>query len=287
MKLMIKIAVIMLGLVGLITFFLRDTLFEERPTAATSTAAAAGELQQVASLPNEVEESSGLIVLPDGNYLTHNDAGNKPHLYQLDAQGKLQATFKLNLPNVDWEDLAKDDEGNIYIADSGNNNNSRRELAVYKVNLAQPEQVQAIRYTYEDQKEYPPKKKDRNFDSEAIFWSDGSLYLISKDRGQGATAKVYQLPDQPGTHQAKVVGSHQLKAEITGAAISPNGKMVALVSESALHLFSDFSSADKFYEGTYEKRQLKNAGQTEALDFMNDEELVITSEGGNLYRYTL
>lgn len=284
MKLMIKVTVIMVAIIGLATFFFWNDLSEDTPAVA---AVSEGGLEKLASLPNEVEESSGVVVLPDGSFLTLNDAGNKPYLYQLNSKGDLQETIQLDLNNIDWEDLAKDDEGNIYIADSGNNNNKRRELGVYKLNLEQPEQVQAIHYSYEDQKAFPPKKDERNFDSEAIFWSDGNLYLISKDRGQGSTAKVYQLSDEPGTHQAKLVGSHPLKAEITGAAISPSGEQVALISEETLHLFRDFSSVAKFYEGTYEKRELKGAGQTEALDFIDEHVLVVTSEGGNLYRYTL
>ncbi|MCX2738848.1 hypothetical protein [Pontibacter anaerobius] len=280
MKLMIKITLIFVAIVGFVTFFFREELFEDAPAAPAN-------IERLAKLPNEVSESSGVAVMAKGEYLTHNDAGNGPHLYKLDEKGKLLETIKLKLPNVDWEDLAQDKDGNVYIADTGNNDNSRRELAVYKVNQEQPEQVQAIRFTYEDQKEYPPKKKDRNFDSEALFWSNGKLYIVSKDRGQGQTAKIYQLPDEAGTYKAKLIGSHKLKAQVTGAAISPDGETVALLSEEVLHLFRDFDSVEKFYEGKYEKRPLKGAGQTEAVAFEDDQVLIITSEGGSLYRYAL
>ncbi|WP_276498149.1 hypothetical protein [Pontibacter litorisediminis] len=280
MKLMIKISVIFLAIIGLATYFFRDTLFGEAPAGPAG-------LQLLAPLSGELQESSGIAVLAKGEYLTHNDAGNAPNLYKINTKGKIQQTIQLKLPNVDWEDLAQDGAGNIYIADTGNNDNDRRELAVYKLNPSQPEQVQAIRFTYEDQKEFPPKKKDRNFDSEALFWSDGKLYIISKDRGRGQTAKVYQVPDQAGTYKAKLIGSHRLEAAVTGAAISPDNGTVVLLSEGALHLFSDFGSPDRFYEGKYEKRSLKGAGQTEAVAFEGDGVLVITSEGGNLYRYAL
>lgn len=280
MKLMLKTTVLFVTLVGLMLLIFRDELFLHE-------AAAANGLEKLASLPREVNESSGLAVLGQGQYLTHNDAGNSPNLYLLNAQGKLQQTISLRLPNVDWEDLTQDAEGNIYIADTGNNENDRRELAVYKLHPERPEQVQAIRFSYEDQTAYPPKKKQRNFDSEAIFWSNGKLYLISKDRGRGETAKVYQLPDQPGTYKARLIGSHNLKALVTGAAISPDGKTVALVSEEELHLFRGYSSPDKFYEGQYEKQKLDDAGQTEAVAFEGNNRLVLTSEGGNLYYFPL
>ncbi|WP_239023037.1 hypothetical protein [Pontibacter mangrovi] len=277
---MMKISVIFVAIIGLATYFFRDIIFTKAPVAAAN-------FERLAKLPDEVSESSGVAVLAPGEYLTHNDAGNGPNLYKLNDKGKLLQTIRLQLPNVDWEDLAQDAEGNIYIADTGNNDNNRHELAVYKVNPSQPEKRAAIRFTYEDQKEYPPKKKDRNFDAEALFWSNGKLYIISKDRGRSQTIKVYRLPDQAGTYKAKLIGSHSLKTQVTGAAISPDQSTVVLISEGALHLFREFASVDRFYEGKYDKRTLKDAGQTEAVAFEGNDKLIITSEGGNLYRYTL
>ncbi|MEJ8804255.1 hypothetical protein [Pontibacter sp. H249] len=283
---MIKVLTVFVVAIAAMLYFLRPHFFATDAVPASENSRTSS-LQRIASLPSEISESSGVVVLKPNSYLTHNDAGNKPHLYRLNNKAQVEQTYKLNLPNVDWEDLAKDKEGNIYIADTGNNDNKRKELAVYKVNLNNPEQVQAIRYTYEDQKKYPPAKKERNFDCEAIFWHGGNIYLVSKDRGQGATAKVYRLPDKPGNYKAKLIGSHKLKAEVTGAAISPNTQTVLLISEGQLHLFTDYTSVDAFYEGKYQNISLKEAGQTEAVAFEDDQTLIITSEGGNLYRYTL
>ena len=285
MKLMIKVLAVFLAALAIMVYSFRDTFSgkNDAPKIANSSA-----LHKIASLPGEISESSGLVVLfGKDQYLTHNDAGGRPYLYKLNSKGDLIETIKLELSNVDWEDLTIDDKGNIYIADTGNNENRRRELAIYKVNLDTPDQIQAIRYTYEDQKEYPPARKDRNFDCEGIFWADGNLYLISKDRGASETAKVYRLPDSGGQYAAKLIGSQQIKAPITGAAISPDEKKVVLLSEEKMHLFSDYSSAEEFYKGTYQKISLKGAGQTEGIAFEDDNTLVITSEGGNLYRYKL
>lgn len=286
MKIMTKTIVIFVALIGLMLLVFRNELFVASPTTSSAPVVTAS-FERLAKLPSEVNESSGLAILTAGQYITHNDAGNRPYLYKLDDSGKLLQTIKLKLPNVDWEDLAQDDAGNVYIADTGNNENDREELAIYKVDPEQPEDVQAIRFTYEDQTKYPPKKKDRNFDSEALFWSEGNLYIVSKDRGRGETAKVYQLPDQAGTHKAKLIGQHKLKAQVTGATISPDQSTVVLLSEGALHLFTDFDSPAKFYEGVYERQSLKEAGQTEGVAFESEDVLIITSEGGNLYRYTL
>ncbi|WP_255474181.1 hypothetical protein [Pontibacter qinzhouensis] len=277
---MIKIFFAFVTILAISFYFLREPLL--RSTAAPAA------LEKVAALPDEVSESSGIEVLPNGSgYLTHNDAGNKPYLYQLDKSGKLTKTIKLGLPNVDWEDLARDDKGNIYIADTGNNKNKRKELAIYKVNPKDYTKAEAIRFSYEDQKDFPPAKQDMNFDCEAIFWHGGNLYLISKDRGQKQTAKIYRVTAKAGKQQAKLIGSHKIPAAITGAAISPSGKEVVLISKEKLHIFQQVKNPEKFYDGKYKEVSLRGAGQTEAVAFETDKMLVITSEGGNLYKYTL
>ncbi len=282
MKLVIKVTLIFLSVIGLVFYFFQDELI---PPAGSAAAKA---FEVVAPLPAAVSESSGIVALPErGHFLTHNDAGNKPHLFEIDLEGQVVQTHQLNLPNVDWEDLTKDEQGNLYIADTGNNNNKRKELAIYKTNLESPGEAAAIRFTYEDQKEYPPSKKEMNFDCEAIFWHGGSLYLISKDRGRKETSKIYRLPDQPGQYKAELIGSYKINAEVTGAAISPNAEMVALVSQEKLHLFRNVRKPAEFYKDYYEEMKLPGAGQTEAVTFADNNTLYLTSEGGNLYRYTL
>lgn len=287
---MLKVFVVMVTLAGIIFYFLSggagDTLLGNNADAQQGDegTTAAG-LQKLAALHGTIKESSGIEVLQKGQYVTHNDAGNSAQLFQVDAKGKLVKSHKLNIPNVDWEDLTRDDAGNLYIADTGNNDNDRKELAVYKVSASDMTDVSAIRFTYEDQQEFPPSKKDRNFDSEAVFWHEGQLYVITKDRGQQRTANIYQLPDAPGTYKAKLVGSADFKGEVTGAAISPDGKLVVLLEEERLHLFSDFKDPAAFYKGKSETVDLAGAGQTEAVAFEDNNTLIITSEGGSLYQY--
>lgn len=262
--------------------------FLGRPTDSATTNNSASKLEKLANLPSAISESSGVEYLAEKKaYITHNDAGNKPHLYLINEKGQLLETIKLQLPNVDWEDLARDDAGNIYIADTGNNNNKRRELAIYKLKLSQPDKIEAIRFSYEDQKDFPPSKKDMNFDVEAVFWQGGKLYLVSKDRGLKETAKVYELPDKGGQYKAKLVGSHKLGVPVTGAASSPSGHQVALTSEGVLHIYRNVKSPASFFKGDYQKVSIKQAGQTEAVAFEDENTLVITSENGGFYRYSL
>lgn len=275
----------MTSLTAILFYFLRDR--PELDQLTTDRDAPAG-LQKIARLPGSISESSGVEFLTQKKqYITHNDAGNKASLYQLDAKGTIVETYKLNVPNVDWEDLTRDDDGNLYIADTGNNDNRRKELAIYKVSVDDMTQAEAIRFVYEDQKEFPPAKKDRNFDSEALFWHDGQLYVVTKDRGQGKNANIYTVPDKPGTYKAKLVGTARINGQVTGAAISPDGNLVAVLEEEKIHLFFDFDNVATFYKGTTRELNLTGAGQTEAVAFEDNGSLIITSEGGSLYRYNI
>ncbi|HEY4650655.1 MAG TPA: hypothetical protein VIG72_04530 [Pontibacter sp.] len=284
MKQMLKVFIVFAAILGIAFYFLRD----QSPAKPTSSAATTGNFDTIGPLPAVVKESSGIEAMPQqGHYITHNDANNQPHLYEIDSKGKLVKTYKLKLPNVDWEDLARDNKGNLYIGDTGNNDNKRTELAVYKVSFQDLQRPAAIRFTYEDQPEKTSKKDNMIFDSEAIFWYGNNLYLITKDRKKNGEARVYQLPDQPGSYKAKRVGNIKMKDPVTGATISPDGSKVALLSEGKIHLYRDVASPEKFFDSKAEEINLLGAGQTEGITFEDDRTLLITSEGGNLYRYTL
>lgn len=286
MKLMIKIFIVFASVLAIAFYFMRDQVLPAPDT--TDTNAPTDKFETLAPLPAAVQESSGIELIPQqGNYITHNDANNKPFLYEINKKGKLVKTHKLKLPNVDWEDLTRDDQGNLYIGDIGNNDNKRSELAVYKVNYQQMDNPEAIRFTYADQEKMSSKKGSKSFDCEALFWHNGSLYLISKDRKGENEARIYQLADTPGTHQAKQIGSIKMKEAVTSATISPDASMVALLSEGKIHLFRNISSPETFYESEAQEIELAGAGQTEAITFEDNKTLILTSEGGSLFRYSL
>lgn len=278
---MIKVFLVFATVLAVAFYFLQDKLFTTPANATTA------QFETLGKLPAQIKESSGIeLSTKQGHYFTHNDANNKPNLYEINNKGKLVKTYTLKLPNVDWEDLARDDEGNLYIADTGNNSNKRNELAVYKVNL-QSMQPTAIRFTYEDQPKKSSKKDKVGFDSEAIFWQNGQLYLITKDRNGSNEARIYQLPDEPGNHKARKIGAIKMKEPVTGAAISPDNTKIVLLSEEKIHLFRDAQSAEALLNEKAEEINLNGAGQTEGITFEDDNTLILTSEGGNLYRYKL
>ena len=87
-------------------------------------------------LPKKIKEISGMVYIPQTKMIWGlEDSGNDNVLFGLDANsGDLKKTCTItNASNVDWEELTKDAQGNVYIGDFGNNDNTRRDLCIYKI----------------------------------------------------------------------------------------------------------------------------------------------------------
>jgi hypothetical protein len=269
------------------------------PLAFASSAQVAA-IDTLATLPKTLNEISGIIHTPRGNFWCINDSGNKPELYQIDAQGNVLKTVLIsNAYNTDWEELATDGKGRIFIGDFGNNRNDRTELKVYIVledDVLKNDAVEAaeIKFVYADQKQFPPEEKDHNYDMEAMVFYRDNLYLFTKNRTKPFTGYtyLYKLHVAAGEQVAQRVDSLYLGAgprelyQITGSEISPDGNLLALLSYDKFYLIHDFPFNDLF-GGRIE--QVETAlSQKESIAFLNDTTLLLADErsvlgGGYLY----
>ncbi|MFL5729566.1 MAG: hypothetical protein ACJ75J_08795 [Cytophagaceae bacterium] len=243
-------------------------------------------MTRIGELPAAIDESSAVIPADTASsgFVTLNDHGGKPELYRVFPQGKTwnYTSWKVSRSsNYDWEELARDDRGNIYIGDFGNNYNNRRNLRIYIVNPADSLKTDSISFSFEDQKLFPPAKDDMNFDCEAFFWYDHHLYLFSKNRGKGLV-KVYKLPDQPGAYQAKLFDSLNVKGMITSADISPDKRNLVLLSYGRIYFFKLAENGSLRFQGFF-CRKFPRGGQSEAICFLNNNDLLITNEGRKIF----
>lgn len=245
-------------------------------------------LRQVGSLKNVVPESSGLCPADQpGTYFSFGDEGNEATLYRLSATGQLRGTLALGTANTDWESLSRDDRGNYFVGDCGNNGNDRRELVLHRFRPDQPRQVADIKFKYPDQTEFPPaQKKARNFDCEASLWHDGKIWLFSKDRGNDATSKVYTVPDQPGSYTAQLATKLAIPGQVTDAALRPDGHRLVLLGRGELFVL-DGNSWDEMLKATPRQVSLAGAGQTEGAVFKDANTLLISTEQGSFYEFKL
>ncbi len=265
-----------------------------------------GQLTFVTKLPHKISESSGLVQMDNATIWTIEDHGNEDELYQVDFEGNLLKELKVkNGKNEDWEDLAKDDQGNVYIADTGNNNSNRKDLVIYKVpnpNIEPGDKIDAekIEFYFSDQKDFTPKKEEKVYDCEAIFYHNKFLYLITKNRKRpfNGEARIYKVPAEKGNYKAEFIGSFNTCDEpntciITSADISPDGKKIVLLGYGKLWVFTDFTW-DNFTKGNMETIDLGATTQLEAVAFKvnSNTSLLLTDEergdtGQNLYSYEL
>jgi len=245
-------------------------------------------VRRVGRLPGTLRESSGLARADTlDRFWTHADGGGPACLVLVELPGTVQRTLDLTpLPNTDWEDLAQDPSGCLYIGDFGNNANKRRDLAIYRVNprAARPV-VDTIAFRYPDQKAFSPRRGRRNFDCEAFFWYDDTLHLFSKDRSWQQWTKHYVLPAHPGRYVATLRDSMRLNTPITAADISPDGRTVALLGYGGVFLFAR-QPGRRLFDGAKSFRALPTSGQAEALFFVTDSSFVVSNERGRLFRAT-
>ncbi|WP_047247236.1 hypothetical protein [Maribacter thermophilus] len=263
-----------------------------------------GQLKVITDLPKSLKENSGMVSLKDSTVWLIEDSGNKDEIYKVDFHGKIVKTLKVkNAKNKDWEDLAKDDQGNVYIGDIGNNANERKRLTIYKVPNPEIEpgdkiDAEKITFSYPEQTEFPPHKAERLYDAEALFHHGSQLYIITKNRSNPFTgeALVYTVPDSEGSYEAKLISRLKLcntwkTCQITGMDISPKGDRIVALSYGKLFVFSEFSW-DDFTKGKIEEIDLGTRTQLESVFFMNENTLLLSDErshgrGGNLYYYNL
>lgn len=244
-------------------------------------------------LASFANESSG-IVFTDGVIWTHNDSGNPSKIYKADTtNGALLQTLSVtNFPNTDWEDITAD-SAYLYIADCGNNNGTRTDLKVLKIDktqyLSNPAAVvnvtaQAINFSYSDQTNFT-SNNNNNYDCEAIISIGNFLYLFTKDGGDFQT-RVYKLSKTPGTYTLSPYTSYNVNGKITGAAYNKQTHEVALIGylsqhkNSFLWFLNDFSG-DMFFSGNKRRVELGNSvndWQTEGIDYISNSELFFSCE---------
>jgi hypothetical protein len=213
-------------------------------------------------LSSTLNENSGLI-LWDNELWTHLDGGNPTDLYNIDISdlNNFSTTNLSSLSNIDWEDIAQD-EDYIYLGDFGNNaNGNRTNLKIYRIEknsieLGSP-MIEEINFSYADQVDFTPQGgNNTDFDCEAMIVTDNNIFLFTKEWVSQETT-MYSLPKTPGTYSAVNEGSYDVNGLITGATYVDN-KQVAVLSgysntlQPFIFLLYDFTGVD-FFNGNKRK----------------------------------
>lgn len=200
-------------------------------------------------IPSAVPEPSTLVAsrAHPGVVWTHGDSGNDPVLFAITLEGRLLGRVEVTgAGNVDWEESTLDDEGNLWIADIGNNDDVRRDLAVHRVPEPAPRDGtvavdRTVRFRYPDQTSFPGSAL--RFDSEALFWWGGTLWVLTKHRADTRTT-LYRFPALEGDVVLERVEEADLggrvddrDGRVTACALDAAGERLAVLTYDALHVF--------------------------------------------------
>lgn len=217
------------------------------PAGATAAAAPAATCRVEGTgrpLPGEVRESSGLARSardPD-LFWTHNDAGNSPVLFGVDAEGRLaqRVTVRGAAP-TDWESLdAGPCEGGdcLYLGDIGDNDAERERITVYRIREPAPGASEAGAEPLHAR--YPDGARD----AEGLFaLPSGELFVVTKGRRGPIDLYRYPPPRAPGEtvtleHVRELFPEPEDSDDrVTGAAATPDGRWVAVRSYRTLYLY--------------------------------------------------
>jgi WD40 repeat protein len=259
------------------------------------------EVKSIAPLPKILKEASGLYIDKNKNFWSHND-DRYPFLYCFDSTGNILKTVYINHPNKGWEDLAHDEENNIYIGAFGNNRNDRKDLTIYKI--GSPDSIKSkstlgetIKFQYTDQSAFPALEGNRNYDADAFIAFEGSLFIFTKNRTKPFTGytRVYRLPQTAGSYHAELVDSvflgdgPMMDFWVTSADVSPDKKTVALLGHEKIWLLRNFEGSN-FSSGSITEIDLLNFSHKAGVSFSDNNILYIVDEtefdilGGFLYK---
>jgi len=231
-------------------------------------------------LPKKIKETSGLEYIGD-NFITHNDSGDDPKLYEFNDKGELlKFTRFYSIVNRDWEDITFDGE-KYFIADVGNKYGTRKNLTIYiidnKLNISD-----SIKINYKNQKSFDYLKLNE-FDAEALISIGDSLALFSKNR-KNLSTQIYVLPKTPGKYELQSTLSLNVESLITGGDYNEKYKLLALsgydmdLDEQYIYVFKNFNfkniNSSKFIKY---KLPIRDA-QIEAIKIIDNKTFWLTSE---------
>lgn len=240
----------------------------------------------------EISESSGLVKSRqfENVFWTHNDHGDRARIFATTAEGKLIREVKISgAQNVDWEDIAIDDAGQLYIGDIGDNRKKQQHRVIYVIKEPNPFEsdsasvLKRIHFNFPEQK--GGKLKKLKFDCEALFWANGNLYCLTKHSRERIT-KLYRFDFREDHHHQTVteIAEFKIDGAVTSADASIDGDKLLVLCYEYIYLFEKPSDSDNYLAGKF-KRIPITAGKSEGICFA-DSEVFFSNEQGEIYKLT-
>ena len=233
-----------------------------------------------------------------GVFWTLSDSGNKIEIIPMRRDGSLAWGTKgvtiTGAKNYDWEALTGDADGNMVVADVGNNISNRRQLNLYlfkEPSAQNPEvtEVKTIPFIWPDQKEFPDP--DLKHDCESIFKIRGNIYFLTKHRRDTFT-ELWRIDIPKSNAQANLtkVAQFDAKGMVTDASVSPDGKSLAILTYRAVWVITLPVAGENIFNGPMLYAPLSPpvlSWQIEGCAWLDAQTLLVGSEQGDLFKIPL
>jgi hypothetical protein len=261
-------------------------------------------LEELAPLPPELREASGLAVsrTQPGVVWSHNDSSDGPLLYAVDLEGRLLAKVALiNTVAIDWEDIALGpcpsgigvQPACLYIADTGNNYQSRDIVTVYVVAEPTVAGQDPSRPLFVEARSFRFRYPTLHEDTEALaVLPTGDVTIVTKGRTPTiaffgfskadvdraiALEEVLTAVSQGDTG---IAPEQRIGRWVTAAAMSPDGTTLAVRTYSEIYFYAAETGPDRRRWRDLRRPCLLGdvEPQGEAIDFLDATTLIIGSE---------
>ncbi len=234
-----------------------------------------------------VPEASGIVKSRrhPGVFWVHNDSGNPPSLFAIRADGRLVREFRLEVPNIDWEDIAIDDQGHLYVGDIGNNLGVLPTRAIYRIDEPDPAQptARALKATAVSRYALP---RGNRFDAESLDYDRGNAIVIAKYL-DGREAEIFSVPFDPTSPMARPAEPRSLgrlagfTEPATGSDLHGDLKHLAICSSAVTRIYGREDVEKPGWKLLSEVRY--PVAQIEGICW-DGRDLVLVAEGGAIFR---
>lgn len=243
------------------------------------------------------DEVSGIVkdLRYEDVFWVHGDSGTKNRIYPINNKGEMlpdkdsEGLEITGIENRDWEDITIDKEGNILIADVGNNCSCRSDQSIIRVINPQTsssvsENTEVFRVSYQKPEGFLYRFLNYSMDVEAVFWKEEVLYILTK-RFRGKETKLFKLENlsTEKDNEFQLVQKVDFDDEVTGADYA-FGKLAVLTYKS-LWIFHD-DDTESFFDGDVSRYEFK-ADQVESVAFIDSGTVMIVEENGDIYQVEL
>lgn len=218
-------------------------------------------------------------------FWVHNDSGNPPLLFAVHSDGRVVRQFRLEVPNIDWEDIAIDDQGHLYLGDIGNNRGVLPLRTIYRID--EPDPAMPIeRPLKASAATFYSLPRSMRFDAESLVFDRGTALLLAKYL-DGREAELFTVPFEPPAplaRPARPVSLGRLGGFVepaTGASLHPARTLLGVCSYRVTRVYRREDGPPPAWRLISEVRYDATSIEGIAWDGFD---LVLVAEGGPIYR---